>query len=351
MDSENQRMDESPRDMALPARLGVRGLIGGVLMGLANLVPGISGGTMLVAAGIYRRFIAAVAEVSTLRFRLPSLVLLGAVVAGAGGAVVGLAGPVKDLVVYHRWIMYSLFIGLTLGGVPVVWQMVNGSDKSVWAGAVCGFAGMTALALAQSMGAGGAGAVHSVPVFLVAGMLGASAMILPGVSGGYLMLVIGVYVPVLSAVDAAKGALGARDWSALADPGLRVLLPVGIGVLVGIVAVSNLLKILLRKYEKPTLGVLLGLLVGAVVGLWPFQQGVEPEIGDTFKGRTVTPELKAEIDPDDYPTAYFQPELWQIPSALGLIAAGFAATALIAKFGKEKTSQPDEAEPRDTMSA
>ena len=99
-----------------PARLGlllVRSVIGGVLMGLANLVPGISGGTMLVAAGIYNRFIHAIAEASTFRFRLRSVIVLVGVIGAAGAAIGGLAGVVVQLVADHPTIMFSLFIGLT----------------------------------------------------------------------------------------------------------------------------------------------------------------------------------------------------------------------------------------------
>ena len=107
------------------AVLVARGVLGGTLMGLANLVPGISGGTMLLAAGVYPGFIAGIAEVTTLRFRLRSLLLLGAIVASAAVGILLLAGTVRSLVVDHRWIMYSLFIGLTLGGVPLVWRLAR----------------------------------------------------------------------------------------------------------------------------------------------------------------------------------------------------------------------------------
>ena len=86
----------------------VRGGVGGVLMGLANLVPGISGGTMLLAVGIYPQFIRSIAEVSTFRFRLRSVLLLISVVAGAALAIIALADVAKSLVENHRWIMYSL---------------------------------------------------------------------------------------------------------------------------------------------------------------------------------------------------------------------------------------------------
>ena len=88
-------------------------------MGLANLVPGISGGTMLLAAGVYPQFIEGIAEVTTLRFRARNLALLGAIGGAAAIGIVSLAGLIKGLVIDHRWAMFSLFIGLTLGGVPV----------------------------------------------------------------------------------------------------------------------------------------------------------------------------------------------------------------------------------------
>ncbi|MDH3583903.1 MAG: DUF368 domain-containing protein, partial [Phycisphaerae bacterium] len=95
----------------------IRAAAGGSLMGAANLVPGISGGTMLLASGVYPAFIQAVAEVSTFRFRRRSLVLLGTVALAAAVVIILLAGTLRDLVIDHRWVMYSLFIGLTLGGV------------------------------------------------------------------------------------------------------------------------------------------------------------------------------------------------------------------------------------------
>jgi putative membrane protein len=166
-------------------------------------------------------------------------------------------------------------------------------------------------------------------------------MILPGVSGGYLLLVMGMYVPILSGIDAFKEGLKARDVAALLDPALGVVLPVGIGVVVGIVAVSNVLKVLLARFEKATLGVLLGLLLGAVVGLWPFQQGVPPQLGDVVKGRVVTEEVLADLDPDDWPTAWFTPSPGQVGGSLLLIGLGLATTLGVARFGAE--SKPTEA--------
>lgn len=316
----------------------MRGAVGGVLMGLANLVPGISGGTMLLAAGVYPRFVRAVAEVSTLRFVRSSVVVLTTVVAAALIAVLLFAGAIKELVVHHRWVMYSLFIGLTLGGVPVVWRMVRPPTRAMWIGALLGLGAMTVLAILQQSGAPTAGlAAGNTLMLLIAGVAGASAMILPGVSGGYLLLVLGQYIPILSAIDAFKLALEARDLAAALEPALRVLLPVGIGVVVGVVVVSNLLRWLLAQHAKPTLGMLLGLLLGAVVGLWPFQRPVDPVLGETvIKGRIVTAENIGDLDPEDYPTTFFSPVSSQVAGALALIVAGGAVTLLISRFGREE---------------
>ena len=316
--------------------LGMRCAMGGVLMGLANLVPGISGGTMLLASGVYPRFIKAIAELSTLKFKKVSIFTLSVVVVCALVAILLFAGSVKELVVQHRWIMYSLFIGLTLGGVPVVWKMAKPGTPPLWIGAIVGFAGMWALAVMQESGATSAGTNTGMLMMFIAGIAGASAMILPGVSGGYLLLVLGVYVPILSAIDAFKEALKAKDISAAMDPATSVVIPVGIGVVIGVLVVSNLLKYLLAKHEKPTLGLLLGLLVGAVRGLWPFQQGVAPKIGDMFKGRPMTAEILAELSPDKYPTERFDPTGTQIASAIGLIVLGYLITALVSKLGAGK---------------
>jgi len=316
--------------------LALRGAIGGVLMGLANLVPGISGGTMLLAAGIYPQFIRAIAEVTTFKFRPRSVLVLGSVVLAAGLAILLLAGSVKDLVVDHRWIMYSLFIGLTLGGVPVVWTMIRKSTPAVWGGVVVGFLAMAALALLQQSGSSEVGGEASTPWMLgLAGMAGASAMILPGVSGGYLLLVLGQYIPILTGIDHFKEALKGGAWSDAISVGLSLGLPVGIGVLVGIVVVSNLLRFLLKRFEKATLGVLLGLLLGAVVGLWPFQQGEAPALGDTVKGQIVTEATLSDLDPEDYPTVFFSPTAKHVGLSVGLIFLGFLGTLAISRFGQD----------------
>ena len=240
-------------------------------MGLANLVPGISGGTMLLAVGVYPQFISAVAEVTTFRFSPPVLLLLACVGAGAGGAIAGGAGVIGTLLDHYPSTMYSLFIGLTLGGVPILWRMVQPPDRSVIGSAAVAVALMVLLA-ATDPGRTGGGASSGATVYAmlaIAGFSGGAAMILPGVSGAYLLLVLGQYRPIVDAVAAAAAGARAGD-TAAAAASLQVLLPVAVGVGLGVVCVSNLVKLLLERYRRTTLGFLLGLLLGSVVGLWPF---------------------------------------------------------------------------------
>jgi len=313
--------------------LVVRSVIGGILMGFANLVPGISGGTMLLAAGIYPRFINAIAEVTTLRLRVATIAVLGSVVGVASVTILLFAGVIKELVVDHRWMMYSLFIGLSLGGIPIVWELVKPARPATWRGVLAGFIVMALLAYSQQRQAGAANSSTGIIMLFLAGVAGASAMILPGVSGGYLLLVLGQYIPILSAVDVFKLALKGGEMSKAIQIALRVGIPVGLGVVVGVAGVSNLLQLLLKKFQKATLGILIGFLLGSVIGLWPFQVGVVPATGDVVKGETMTEVSIAQLELEDYPTQYFTPATAQVGGSIGGIVLGFFITFAISRIG------------------
>ncbi len=310
----------------------LRAIFGGFLMGLANLVPGISGGTMLLASGIYPAFIDALADLTRFRFRVRSIIVIGAVVASAGIGILLLAGTLKELVVHQRWVMYSIFIGLTLGGIPIVWKLARPVSPALFGSVLLSFLAMVVLAILQSNGTVGQGSSSSLMLF-IAGLAGASAMILPGLSGGYLLLLLGQYVPILGAIDQFKDALSSRDLTAAVAPGVTVLLPVGLGVVAGVLIVGNLLAWLLRKYQKATLGMLLGLLLGSTVGLWPFQEGVPPVPGEMIKGVVVTIDNQAEIDPEDWSMDWVRPSLGQVAVSLLLIGGSVATTLGVAKVG------------------
>lgn len=316
----------------------IRCMLGGVLMGLANLVPGISGGTMLVACGIYTRFIDAVSDLTRLRFTRSDLLTLACVVGGAIVAIGGLASVIHWSLVHHRWMMFSLFIGLTLGGVPILYTMARPISRRVWIGVVIGAGMMGGLVYLQESGADSSGLDGPVGL-IIGGAAAASAMILPGVSGAFLLLLLGLYETIIGAIKDTIGALKDADIGAVMDQ-MSVVLPVGIGVVLGVVVVSNVLRWVLHKYERLTLGVLLGLIVAAPAGLYPFRVGIVPQIGDTIKGELVTAEnledMQATDNAKDWDQHAFAPNATQIAGSLGIIVLGFGATLGIARLGRER---------------
>ena len=319
----------------------VRCTLGGVLMGLANLVPGISGGTMLVACGIYTLFIDAVSDATRLRFNKRMLMVLGCVVIGAGIAIAGLAGVIHWALVHHRWVMFSVFIGLTLGGVPILWAMAKPIKRDTWAGVLIGAVLMGGLVVIQETSSAGAG-LNGPFGLMLGGAAAASAMILPGVSGAFLLLLLGQYEPIIGAIKGTVSALKDGDISGVIDQ-MGVVIPVGIGVLVGVALVSNALRWVLHHHERLTLGVLLGLIMAAPAGLYPFREGVVPMVGDTIKGELVTEanleDMQSSDNAKDWAQETFIPYTGQIVGAHLLIIAGFVVTVGIARVGREKRSE------------
>ena len=296
----------------------VRTGITGVLMGLANLVPGVSGGTMVLIMGLYDEFVSSVADVTRLRFTKRNVVFLGVLGIFVVATIASLAEPTKSLVTNHRTAMYALFIGMTLGGAPMLWRMLQPVRPASGVLIVVGIGLMVAIAAASPDRPDDEAAVKETtdrvvdspdrpvePSYardVLAGVLGMSAMVLPGISGAYMLLILGRYLDILDAIHLLKEyATSGGQQGDLG--GLHVLIPVAIGAVLSLVSVSNLLKWLLRAYPKPTLGLLLGILLGSVVGLWPFDD------------RTTD---------GDYAIAG------------ALLAGGFVFTALLSRIGRQK---------------
>jgi putative membrane protein len=265
------------------------------------------------------------------------VVTLAVIVGGAGAAVVLGAGVIRDLVHEHRWVMYSLFLGLTLGGVPLLWSLIRPATPTAIAGFIGGLAFMVLLVAVQSGGdasqtSGGGWWLH-----LIAGLAAGSAMVLPGLSGSYVLLILGEYLIVLGAVEGAKAALqNGGDWG---EP-LSVIIPVGIGAVVGVVGVSNAVRWFLDHARQATLGVLMGLLLGAVLGLWPFKAPRQPELGEIVRGQTVTTDTLDAIKPEHWPTEVFAASAGQWASAIALVLVGFACSVGIGMIGGEEEPEP-----------
>lgn len=273
----------------------VRTAIAGLLMGTANLIPGVSGGTMILAMGLYQEFIDSVADVTAFRLSLRRLLFLGVLGTFALAAIVGLAKVILLLLFHYPTAMFALFIGLTLGGAPTLLRSLRPIRADVVISTSAGFALMICVLLLKHVQGGEF--PHNAAMDLAAGVIGATTMVLPGVSGSYMLLVLDQYERVIQAVG---------------DPDLAVIAPVGIGAIVGIIGLSNILKFLLHRHARPTIGVLLGILLGSVLGLWPF--GKVP--GQKALERRTPRELLAFA------------ERWQIPGVAEVVPPGVDVTAL-----------------------
>lgn len=313
-----------------------RCIAGGVLMGLANLVPGISGGTMLLAVGIYERLIEAIASLASRKWTLQPVLLLGLVVLPAVAAIVAFSGVAERFVLEDRWIAYSVFIGLTLGGVPVLLRTMGRMTIAGALGCVIGLIGMWMLA----SGDPGAAIEENRSGFIVllfAGIAAGGSMLLPGVSGSYVLLILGQYVAVLGAVDAARRAAMAGDLGGLVES-LWIIAPVGLGAVIGIAVVGVVVRWLLRRAPNVTLGVLLGLLLGALLGLWPFRGPVPPSVGDVVRGVEVTSaEAAAAVKPKYWRLERFDPSSQEITTACVLVLLGASCSSGIGLLGVRKS--------------
>ncbi|MEL6712319.1 MAG: DUF368 domain-containing protein [Planctomycetota bacterium] len=348
-----QNTTDTPSDAPASGPLSLpRATLGGVLMGLANLVPGISGGTMILALGLYERFIGTVADLSRLRITREHVLFILALGAGLVAAVLVGSGVAVRLVAEHRWAMYALFIGMTLGGAP---ELVRAS-RPLRAPVVLAFTLGVALMAWFAFRSGETRLEPTIPTLLVVGAVAASSMILPGVSGSYILLILGMY-------DLVIGALSLSEVRAAPAESLRIVGPVVVGAVLGIALLSNALKALLERYSAPAHGALLGLLVGSVLGLYPFQAAVHPELAHRptrkaveavlLKGEDVAA-AAAEVDGLDaaalglhaekwadsdkgalkrasLETRRFDPDGGRIGRALGLFLVGFALTRLLGR--------------------
>ncbi len=259
----------APADTALPRHRNPLGnLLRGALIGVVETVPGVSGGTVALVTGIYDELIEAGHRITAAARRLvtgPERVvgareqlrgvnwlLVLPLLVGMVAAVLTVAGPVTGLVEDHPETMRALFLGLVAGSVLVPVRLSGGA----WRGAELGL---------FALGAVGGLLLTSLPstslepspwVVAPAAAIAVCALVLPGVSGSFLLLSVGLYQPTLQAVD--QRDLGYIAWF-------------GLWALVGLVAIVKLMRILLTRHHRGTMVVLAGVMIGALRSLWPWQ--------------------------------------------------------------------------------
>lgn len=321
--------------------LRVRAIVGGVFMGLASVVPGVSGGTMLLAAGVYPFFMEGIYDLSSFQWRKRSITVVATVIICALLSVAMLGPYMRAVTTEFRWASYSLFAGLAVGGIPVVVGMAKPFSGRTLITALAG--------LIFALGLTSLRAYMDVPIdekvgalwYFLGGLLAGGAMVLPGISGAYLMVLLGVFMPIMDALDVLReGLTGGNLGEAIGRTG-PILAPAGIGVALGIFLLSRIFHRLLHADRKATLGTQLGLLLGALVELWPFQRVVEPHVGDVVGGRVLTQELLNQLPSWRYPAEYYAPDAGQIVTALVFLVLGATITAVGARFGARNESGYD----------
>ncbi|MDO5696115.1 MAG: DUF368 domain-containing protein [Eubacteriales bacterium] len=229
-------------------------VIAGCIIGVANIIPGVSGGTMAVILNIYDRLIHAIS-----RFRKEwrrQIRFLGAIFIGAGIGIIAFSHMIKWLLERYPMQLNWFFIGLIIGSIPLILMKVRKKRDQVFnkiAVFLIFFAVMLYFAsINRQADAGVVEKVMSLPLFLqlfVHAILASAAMILPGVSGSLVLVILGSYFTVLTAI---------------AEMNLLLLIPVGLGVAVGIVGGSKLMAYALRRWEGITFSGIMGLVLGSI---------------------------------------------------------------------------------------
>lgn len=247
----------------------IKRIIKGVIMGIANIIPGVSGGTMAVSMGIYDDIIYSITHLFK-EFKKCILILLPYVI-GMGLGLVGLSFIIEFLLKHYNFQTNWAFIGLILGGLPAMLQRVKGKKLDTSHGVVF-FVFFALIIGMQLLGGDHRGdADLTLSVFLIIklffiGVIASATMVIPGVSGSMILMILGYYNPILECVTGfVKSAVQFDIPQAMSYVG--VLLPFGIGVIVGIFAIAKLIEWLLGRYETHTFSGILGLVIASPIAI------------------------------------------------------------------------------------
>ena len=241
-------------------------ILRGVVIGIANAIPGVSGGTMMVSMGIYDKLIYSVTHlfkqpVKSIKTLLPYFI-------GMAIGIVGLAFAIVAMFEHIPFQTCMLFIGLILGGVPILTGHLKGVRFNL-SHAVVFLIFFGSIILLQIFGGYGSDVALTVtPISLfklvLVGIVAAATMVIPGVSGSMMLMTMGYYYPVIGSVKDFITALVAFDAPKIIHI-CMILIPFGIGVVVGIFAVAKLIEMLMDKYEALTYCGIMGLVVASPV--------------------------------------------------------------------------------------
>lgn len=243
----------------------LKDILKGMVIGVANIIPGVSGGTMMVSMGIYDKLIHAITHLfsefkKSFKFVLP--IGIGMVL-----GIVGLSFVIEKMFEVFPIQTNLFFIGLIVGGLPMIYAKVKGNTiKIQHILAFLVFFGIVVIMAAIGEVDNTAGAltfsfINCIKLFGV-GVIAAATMVIPGVSGSMVLMLLGYYNSILQAITGCVEALVAFDITSLMQ-NVLVLVPFGIGVVVGIFAIAKLIEIIFAKAPMVAYWAIIGLIIAS----------------------------------------------------------------------------------------
>lgn len=248
----------------------------GLAMGAANVVPGVSGGTIALITGIFERIVDAIKSFNLKAIKLLfagefkellkhiDFKFLVAVGLGVVVSVISIARLFDFLLENYRVYLWSFFFGLILASVYYVAQQIG---RIRWPQVLLFLIGCT-IAVSISV-LSPASPNDSFLYLILCGVVGACSMILPGLSGSFVLILMGNYQMVM--IDAVN------------ELDLAVLLPVAVGAGVGLLAFSHVLSWVFKHFRSQTLSLLTGFILGSLLILWPWKNEITQSFGDKIK--------------------------------------------------------------------
>lgn len=245
--------------------LGIKGFI----MGIANIIPGVSGGTLALTLGIYEDFIGAISHFfSNLKKNLKFLLPVGI---GMIAAILSMSNLISTSFDNYPIPTTLFFMGLVIGGIPLLFNKIKNSKEkkqvSSYIIAFLTFSLVMILAFGEQIFGSGLGDVNlynldafGYIILCVIGIIAAATMVIPGVSGSLVLMLLGYYLPVIGVL---------KDLTKFNNLGQNILIAsvFGIGILIGIVLIAKLIEYLLSKYEKKTYFGVLGFIIASVAAI------------------------------------------------------------------------------------
>ena len=240
-------------------------ILRGAAIGVAFIIPGFSGGSVAAILGVYEKLVGSVADIfkhfkSSFLFLLP--IALGMLL-----GVAALIYPIQWGLANYPIPTVTLFVGLSLGGLPSVTEKIKG--RPAWHNLVAFLipCAVAACLLFLPTASQPEGFLFSLDfggylLLILIGMVGACALVVPGISGSMLLLIFGYYTPLVELVT--KHLLHGLD----VGTSILVLICVLAGLLIGFFAISVLMKYLLRKFPRGTYFAILGFILGSIVAVY-----------------------------------------------------------------------------------